>query len=134
MLIPESLLKVDEEVEDIIVRGDDLSSYYADIDLTIKADAFDVGVKPEDIPVDENGYVTSMRLQKLGQNYGLYKINFGYNRIGSGEADDVYASWKTYYSLYQEQKALLTEESITGGSETDEPSIGNNIRQSYVII
>ena len=134
MLIPESLLRIDETVEDIIEQGDDLTQYYDDIDSEIKSASFDVGVKPSDIPVDGNGHVTSMRLQRLGKFYGLYRICRGYNGIGNGDLDDVYARWKEYYDMYREELSKLTEESITGGGEDDEPSIGMNIRQISVII
>ena len=134
MLIPESLLRIDETVEDIIENGDDLTQYYDDIDSEIKSASFDVGVAPSDIPVDENGYVTSMRLQRLGKFYGLYRICRGYNGIGSGDLDDVYARWENYYSQYKEEYSKLTINSITGGAETDTPALGMSIRQIPVII
>ena len=134
MLIPESLLRIDETVEDIIESGDDLTQYYDDIDSEIKSASFDVGVKPSDIPVDENGYVTSMRLQRLGKFYGLYRICRGYNGIGSGDLDDVYDKWREYYEMYLEELRKLTDKSIIGGGEEDTPSEGMNIRQIPVII
>ena len=91
MLIPIDLLRIDEVVEDIIESGDDLQNYYDDIDSAIKSDCFDVGIAPSDIPVDTEGYATSMRLRRLGKYYGLYRILRGYNRIGDGNEDDEYA-------------------------------------------
>ena len=134
MLIPESLLRIDETVEDIIESGDDLTQYYDDIDSEIKSASFDVVVKPSDIPVDENGYVTSIRLQSLGKFYGLYRICRGYNGIGSGDLDDVYDKWREYYEMYLEELRKLTDKSIIGGGEEDTPSEGMNIRQIPVII
>jgi len=133
MLIPESLLRIDETVEDIIER-DDLTSYYDDIDREIKSASFDVGVKPEDIPVDGDGYVISMRLQSLGKFYGLYRICRGYNGIGGGDSEDVYSRWKGYYEDYQEELGKLSDISITGGAETDTPTVDHTIRQSAWIV
>ena len=134
MLIPESLLRIDETVKDIIDNGDDLTQYYDDIDSEIKSASFDVGVAPSDIPVDENGYVTSIRLQRLGKFYGLYRICRGYNGIGSGDLDDVYARWGSYYEQYKDECSKLTINSITGGAVTDTPTLGMSIRQMAVII
>lgn len=134
MLIPESLLKIDETVEDIIVRGDDLSAYYADIDSEILSACFDQGVLEADIPVDGSGYVTSLRLLRLGKFYGMYRINKGYNGIGNGDLEDVYSDWKYYRELYQNELNKLTAESITGGDGTVEPTMTHNIKQVAVII
>jgi len=134
MLIREDLLKIDEAVHDIIARGDDLSVYYADIDSEIISASFDVGVPQSDIPLDGEGYVVSMRLERLGKFYGLYMINKGYTGVGNGDLDDIYSDWEHYKEMYETELSKLTDDSILGGAPTDTPTLEQSVRQASFIV
>lgn len=119
LLNPE-LLRVDEIVENIINHSENLTAYYSDVDRRIVKVCRDRQVLPEDIPVDESGYVTSIALTDMAVYYGVAIILRGYNGKGAGNLRDVYAKYEMYWKMYQEALDAVTKEEIEGGAPEDE--------------
>lgn len=118
MLIPTTALQIDELVDNLIAESENLSAYFDDIDSEIHAVCIENGVAIADIPVDDDGYVTSIHLKKMAQYYGVWAICKGYNGVG-GYPQDVYDSrLSRYYDEYTRWKDRITDEVILGGTGT----------------
>jgi hypothetical protein len=130
MLIPTTALQIDELVDNLIAEGENLSAYFSDIDSEIHAICIENGVAIADIPVDEDGYVTSIHLKKMAQYYGAWAILKGYNGVG-GYPQDVYESkLQMYYEQYSRWKDRITSDVILGGTGIDPlPSKSAYVRQ-----
>ena len=130
MLIPTNLLQIEQLVKNLIVSGEDLTDYYDNIDKLIYAKAMECLVPIASIPVDENGFVTSIHLQFMAQYYGIFIIMSGYSGVG-GYANDVYdQELKKYWGLYENWANKITAQVITGGTGADPlPSKSAYVRQ-----
>jgi hypothetical protein len=119
MLIPTNLLQIEQLVKNLVVGGEDLSDYFDNIDQLIHAICMECLVPTSEIPVDSDGYVTSIHLRFVAQYYGIFIIMSGYSGVG-GYPKDVYdQELAKYWKLYETWASKITREIILGGTGDD---------------
>lgn len=132
--IDPTLLDIDEIVEQAIDK-DTMDRYYDKIDKQVEMLCQSKGVPASTIPVDGSGHVTSLVLESVAVNYGLYIICRGYAGSGNGNVRDVYGAKSVqYYEDYKEALKHLTKDTIEGGDgEAELPLNGfyQNIQIEY---
>lgn len=132
MLIPDNMLRIEELVDNLLNRGEDLTAYYDDIDSNMHAIYQVKTGKPiSDIPVDEDGYVTSIVFRRVGAYYGIYKILLGYNASGRGNRNDAYKKWESWRAQYYEELNGLTKDIIEGGDGTNPINPISTVKQTF---
>ena len=130
MLINPDRYRIDEPVDSILDSGDTLTQYYLNIDEEVQSLCWFLGVLPSDIPVDDDGYITSVPLLMYGTYYGIYRINRGYTE-SEGDVYDIHA--KEYFALAENAKKYITKETILGGITEEQPQ-SYKIRQGVLIV
>lgn len=135
MLIPEDMLRIEELIDNLLNRGEDLSSYYSDIDSNMHA-LFQVktGLPIDQIPVDNDGYVTSIVFRRVGAYYGIYKILLGYNASGRGNRSDAYSKWEYWRAQYYEELNGLTKDIILDGDGSNSINPISTVKQTFYAI
>lgn len=120
-------LKVDELASQIVDK-ETLTGFLAELDDEVKRQLILSQVKEGDLPVDTNGYVTSLFLKDYIVNYGLVKLYSYYQGSGQG-IDDVYSTGQAkYYDAMIRAERKLTYATITGTSDEAAGNMGATTR------
>jgi hypothetical protein len=130
MLINSERYRISEPVDSILESGDDLSTYYLNIDEHLQSLCWFLGVLPSGIPVDDDGYILSVPLLLYGTYYGIFRICSGYTE-NEGDVYDRQA--KEYYAMSEDVRKYITKATILGGIEVDQPT-SHKIRQGVLIV
>lgn len=110
----------------------DLSAYHDAVDRKMNAVAVKLKVPVPEIPVDVEGYVTSIPFQEYGIILLTRKILSGYWGKRTGNKDIYYQKMVELKDDLADAKRDLTKESIKGPSKEDELPAGDfdNVEQS----
>ncbi|MEA1998016.1 MAG: hypothetical protein U9N61_01640 [Euryarchaeota archaeon] len=97
----------------------DLTAYESATDRKMNSVAVSLRVPVPSIPVDADGYVTSLPFQEYGIVLMTMKIFSGYWGKRTGNKDIYYQKMNELKSELSSALKLLTKETITGSTETD---------------
>jgi len=109
-------LNADEHARALKV-ADRYNQYSDTVDRQIIIDCLDVGILQTEIPVDIDGYTTSLHLRQLGVNFALYSLFSGHWGVRDTTSDIYRDKAERYYREYRDLRSRLTATKIKGAQE-----------------